>query len=66
MYVWNATTTGEEYALKEPLERFIKSGQVKMSHWKREAEVMRRISHVSAALSIPSVLRIALYSQPWL
>jgi hypothetical protein len=62
-YVWNATT-GEEYALKEPLEKFIKSGQVITMDWKREAEVMGGISHVSAAPSIPNILKIALYLQP--
>ncbi|KAF2843845.1 kinase-like protein, partial [Plenodomus tracheiphilus IPT5] len=43
-YVWNATT-GEEYALKEPLEKFIKSDQVKMKNWRKEANVMGRICH---------------------
>lgn len=62
-YVWNATT-GEEYALKEPLEKFIKSGQVITKNWKKEAEIMGRISHVSAAPSVPNILTIALYLQP--
>ncbi|KAF1994018.1 kinase-like protein [Amniculicola lignicola CBS 123094] len=43
-YVWNATT-GEEYALKEPLEKFIQSGKVITEDWKREAQVMGYISH---------------------
>jgi len=62
-YVWNATT-GEEYALKEPREKFIKSGHIATNHWEMEAEIMRCISHVSATTSMPGILKIALYLQP--
>ena len=54
-YIWNATT-GEEYAMKEPLVKVIRSGQVIIKDWKKEAQVMENISHVSAK---PSMLNIA-------
>ena len=42
-HVWNATT-GKEYALKEPKDKY------DQSRWRLEAEIMRRISHVSPKL----------------
>lgn len=41
-YAWN-TTTGDEYALKEPKKDF------RLWDWKKEAAIMASVSHVSAA-----------------
>ena len=62
-YVWNATS-GEEYALKEPLEKVIDKGEVDTESWKEEARVMGQISHVSAAILSPISAEKALYLQP--
>lgn len=43
-YIWNVTT-GEEYAVKEPLLEVIRSGQVIMKDWKKEANMMGALSH---------------------
>ncbi|KAI6443584.1 hypothetical protein MCOR15_011186 [Pyricularia oryzae] len=48
-YIWNVTT-GEEYAVKEPLLEVIRSGQVIMKDWKKEANMMGALSHLLSAL----------------
>ena len=45
IYVWNLTTR-EEYVVKQPLAKLIKSRTFGEKKWKREAEIMRSISHV--------------------
>ncbi|MCJ1423372.1 hypothetical protein MMC29_001255 [Sticta canariensis] len=43
-YVWDLTTR-EEYVVKRPLRKLIKSGKVDLKSWRIEAEIMRTISH---------------------
>lgn len=54
-YVWNLTTR-EEYVVKRPLAKFIKSRTFGEEMWKKEAEIMRSISHVRTSVSEPSCL----------
>lgn len=44
-YIWNVTTR-EEYVIKRPLPKLIKSGNFDEKSWREEAEIMRNISHV--------------------
>ncbi|KAL8725456.1 MAG: hypothetical protein Q9166_007350 [cf. Caloplaca sp. 2 TL-2023] len=43
-YVWNGTID-EENVVKEPLKKLIHSGNFDIKSWKREAGIMRHISH---------------------
>jgi hypothetical protein len=45
-HIWDVST-GAEYALKEPSEKAIKRNKVDKEAWRKEADVMRRITHVS-------------------
>ena len=45
-HCWDVST-GVEYALKEPSEKAIKRNRVDVNAWKKEARIMRQISHVS-------------------
>lgn len=44
-HLWDVST-GNEYALKEPTKDAIRNKEVDIRAWKREADVMRQISHV--------------------
>ena len=52
-YVWNVTT-GDEYVVKRPLQKLINSGKVDEGSWRSEARIMRGLSHVSTAPSVPA------------
>lgn len=43
-YVWNVTTR-EEYVVKSPLQKLMKTGQVNKNSWRKEAKIMGSISH---------------------
>ncbi|KAL8927683.1 MAG: hypothetical protein Q9172_001243 [Xanthocarpia lactea] len=44
IYVWNLTTR-EEYVLKQPLAKLVKSRTISEKSWRKEAEIMGSISH---------------------
>lgn len=48
-YVWNLTTR-EEYVVKQPLPNLIKSRTFGETTWRKEADIMRSISHVSTGV----------------
>ena len=48
-YVWNLTTR-EEYVVKRPLRKLIKSGKVDLKSWSIEAGILQTISHVSTGV----------------
>lgn len=49
--------------MKEPLKKLLDSGKVDIKSWKREAEIMLHISHVSTATGVPTFQRsyVSLY-----
>jgi len=54
-YVWDVTTR-EEYAVKEPLEESRTRDKVRLTikSWRKEADIMKNISHVSTEHHNPS------------
>lgn len=55
IYVWNVTT-GEEYALKEPLEKLRKKYKLNIKAWRKKANILKCISHVSSEHHIRAFL----------
>jgi serine/threonine-protein kinase Chk2 len=45
-HLWNVST-GQDYALKTPSEKAIRSGDVHVEAWRREARIMGQVSHAS-------------------
>lgn len=46
MHIFNVTT-GEQFALKEPLNKFRRKGDHTIKQWRKEADIMSCIHHVS-------------------
>ena len=55
IYVWSLLTR-EEYVLKQPLAKLIKSRNFAEKTWRKEAEIMQSVSHVSTGVPEPSCL----------
>lgn len=56
-YVWNLSTR-EEYVVKRPLDELIRSRNYDEKTWRKEAEIMQSITHVSMDVPESSCLLI--------
>ncbi len=57
IHVWNISTR-EEYVVKRPLAKLIRSHKFSKRMWEKEAEIMSSVSHVSTGVSEPSCLLV--------
>lgn len=55
IYMWSLTTR-EEYIVKQPLPKLIRSRNFAEKTWRKEAEIMRSVSHVSTGVPESSCL----------
>lgn len=62
-YVWDAATRKEH--VKKPLQRFINNGRVDKKSWRKEADIMHNIFHVSIGVSAFSCLFHTDYLKSW-